>query len=127
MTLKEIYNAIRAKLAELPIQGVPMFTGDTLTQIKQGALNGGCYAVNITSADVSSANASYRIKPQSRDVAVYYACAMETAAQGDHLDDIESIFECLHAFRVGNDTLQPKDFKLLNDDSVLVYALNFSI
>lgn len=127
MTLKEIFNAICARLEKTELRGVGMFTGDTLAEIKRGAVSGGCYAVNIASAEVSSANASYRIKPQSREVSVYYACSMQTASTGAHLDDIETIFSTLHALRVGNDTLQPKEFKLADADGVVVYALTFTI
>ncbi len=127
MTLKEIYNAIHNKLEDTNLQYVGMFNDDTLDEIKKGTINRGCYAVNILSAEVSSVNISYRIKSQSRNVAVYYACSMQMATNGEYLDDIEMIFSTLHSLRVNNDTLQPKDFKLLNDDGVLVYTLNFTL
>lgn len=129
MTLKEIFNAIKNKLdVDTDFAQVDAFCGNTKTNILQAcADNGACVCVSLDGAEISSANASYRVKPQSRDIAVYYACSLERMSEGEHLDDIEQILSALHAFRMDNDTLQPRDIKVVDRDSIVVYALNFTI
>lgn len=129
MTLKEIFNEIKNRLnVASNFAQVDAFCGDTRTKILEACANEGvCVCVSFEDAEVSSANASYRIKPQTRSVVVYYVCSIGRMVYGEHLDDIEKIFSILHSLRIGNDTLQPKGFKLIDRDSVLVYALNFTI
>lgn len=129
MTLEEIFNAIKNKLdVATNFAQVAAFCGDTRANILRACADeGACVCVSFDAADVASSNASYRIKPQSRAFTVYYACSLARMEGGAHLADIEQIFSTLHAFRVGNDTLQPVDAKIVDRDSVIVYALSFTI
>ena len=126
--MKNLFEAILTALDACNYRRVAAFCGDTAEQIKAYCVEYGCcVCASLESAEISSANAAFRVKEQTRNVAVYYACSLEHAADGSHLDDIEAIFAALHGLRVGNSTLQPSDFKLVNRDSVLVFALNFTI
>ena len=129
MTLKEIFLAIKNKIdIATNFAQVAAFCGDTRTAILQACADeGACVCVSFEGADVASANASYRIKPQTRSITVFYACSFARANGGEHLDDIELIISFLHALRIDNATLQPVNIKLLDRDSVLVYALTFTI
>ena len=125
--MKKFFEEISKALSECNYPQVVAFCGDTVEQIKTLCVeNGCCVCLALEGAEVSSANSGFRIKEQSREIIIYYACSF-AYANGTHLDDIEKIFSTMHGLRFGNSTLQPKSFKLVNRDSVLVYALNFSI
>lgn len=129
MSLREIFNAVKKRLATATsFPQVDAFCGQSRAEILQTCAESGvCVCVSLDGAEISSANASYRIKPQSREINVYYVCTMERMADGRHLDDIEQIMGALHAFRIGNETLQPQRLKIVDRDGVVVYALGFSV
>ena len=126
--MKTLFASVLAALDTCGYSRVAAFCGDTAEQIKAYCLSSGCsVCAAFEGAEVSSANAAFRVREQSRKIVVYYACSMARAADGTNLDDIEAIWGALHGLRVGNSTLQAKDFNLINRDAVLVFALNFTI
>lgn len=128
MTLKEIHNAIKNKVEELGFDMIPAFCGETRELIRETCVNStrkSCAIVSIDGASIGSANAPYRVTDKT--VSVLFATLYQTAENGDHLEYIESIFKQLHALRIGTETLQGKDYKLIDHDTVLVFALNFKI
>ncbi len=129
MTLKEIFSAVKKALSEKTrFAQVDAFSGETEERIKQLCVDeGACVCVSFEGAKVASANASYLIKTQTRDFAIYYACLLSKAGNGEHLDDMEKVLSALHALRVGNNTVQPQEIKLLQRSGVLVYSLTFTI
>lgn len=124
--MKKAFLFVKSELEKAGFVCLSAFCGDTVEEMKNAAVeNGCCAAIGFESAEVASANASYRVK--NRAISVFYMCSLERAGDGSHLDDIEKIFAALHSRRFENSTFQPVGFKLADRSAFLVYQLDFQL